>query len=189
MKLLLHICCAPCTIYPLQTLRNQGLQITGYFYNPNIHPFQEYGKRLETLKGYAGMCELEIYYDDRYDLEFFLNQTRPWGPERCRVCYEIRLEATARQAKTQGLDGFTTTLLYSRFQKHDWIKDVGCQIAERFGIPFHYQDFRPGWQEGIEKSKEFGLYRQPYCGCIFSEHERFAGKNLPGRKGRRVRID
>jgi epoxyqueuosine reductase len=176
MNILLHICCAPCTIYPLQTLRNEGFQVHGYFYNPNIHPFREYEKRRETLKEYAGICKLRIYYDDQYDLRFFLNQTQPWGPDRCRVCYAIRLEATAQQAKTQGFAAFSTTLLYSRYQKHDWIKEVGINTAERFEIPFHYQDFRPGWQEGIHKSRELGLYRQPYCGCIFSEQERFAWK-------------
>ena len=79
MKILLHICCAPCTIYPLQTLRNQGFQITGYFYNPNIHPFREYQKRKDTLKEYAGICKLEIFYEEKYDLELFLNRTRPLG--------------------------------------------------------------------------------------------------------------
>ena len=176
MKLLLHICCAPCTIYPLQTLRNQGFQITGYFYNPNIHPFREYETRKDTLKEYARTGKLEIFYDDQYDLEFFLNQTRPWGPERCRICYDLRLEATARQAKAQGFDAFSTTLLYSRYQKHDWIKEVGRKTEERLEIPFYYQDFRPGWFEGVQKSKELGLYRQPYCGCIFSEKERFTKK-------------
>ena len=176
MKLLLHICCAPCTIYPLQTLQNQGFQVNGYFYNPNIHPFREYKKRKDTLKEYTGICKLEILYDEQYDLEFFLTQTRPWSQDRCRVCYEIRLEATARQAKAEGFEVFSTTLLYSRYQKHDWIKEVGTTIGERFDLPFLYQDFRPGWQEGVQKSKELGLYRQPYCGCIFSEKERFAKK-------------
>ena len=173
MRLLLHICCAPCTIYPLQTLRDQGIEVHGYFYNPNIHPFREYQKRKNTLQDYSGICNLEMFYENRYDLELFLNQTRPWGPERCRACYEIRLQATARRAKTQGFEVFSTTLLYSRYQKHDWIREVGTRIGAHFEIPFHYQDFRPGWQEGIQKSGELGLYRQPYCGCIFSEKERY----------------
>jgi len=180
MKLLLHICCAPCTIFPLQTLRNQGIQISGYFYNPNIHPFREYEKRKNTLQEYARICGLEVVYDDQYDLDLFLNRTRPWGSERCRICYEVRLEAAAAQAKAQGFDAFSTTLLYSRYQKHDWIREVGLQIGERFEIPFHYQDFRPGWNEGVQKSKELGLYRQPYCGCIFSEKERFSPQTPPG---------
>ncbi len=176
MKLLLHICCAPCAIYPLQILRDQKIEVSGHFYNPNIHPFREHQKRKDTLREYSGICNLEIFYEDPYDLELFLNRTRPWGPERCRACYEIRLEATARRAKAQGFEAFTTTLLYSRYQKHDWIREAGTRIGERFEIPFHYQDFRPGWSEGVQKSRELGLYRQPYCGCIFSEKERFAKK-------------
>ncbi|MBI4766372.1 MAG: epoxyqueuosine reductase QueH [Deltaproteobacteria bacterium] len=176
MRLLLHICCAPCTIYPLQTLRNEGFQVSGYFYNPNIHPFREYQKRKDTLRDYSEIGKLEIFYEDQCDLELFLDRTRPWGPERCRSCYEIRLEATARRARTQGFEAFSTTLLYSRYQKHDWIREVGTRIGECLAIPFYYQDFRPGWFEGVQKSKELGLYRQPYCGCIFSEKERFMKK-------------
>ena len=173
MNLLLHICCAPCTIYPLQTLRNQGIHVKGYFYNPNIHPYLEYEKRKETLKTYAGISQFDLIIDDRYDLELFLNHTRPWGPERCRACYEIRLEATARKAKAEGFEAFSTTLLYSRYQKHDWVREVGTRLGDRLAISFHYQDFRSGWYEGAQKSKELGLYRQPYCGCVFSEKERF----------------
>ncbi len=174
MNLLLHICCAPCTIYPLQMLRNQQMEVTGYFYNPNIHPFRENERRKDTLKEFARLSHLDVVYNDRNDLEFFLNRTHPWGAERCRACYAIRLEATAREAKDRYFDAFTSTLLYSRFQKHDWIREVGLEMGERFQIPFIYQDFRPGWNEGVRRSKELGLYRQPYCGCIFSERERFA---------------
>ncbi|MEW6187157.1 MAG: epoxyqueuosine reductase QueH [Thermodesulfobacteriota bacterium] len=176
MKILLHVCCGPCTIFPLQTLRNQGIQVSGYFYNPNIHPFREYQKRRETLKDYAKLSDLPIIFDERFDLELFLDQTRPWGEERCRSCYEIRLEAAALRAKDQGCDAFTSTLLYSRYQKHDWIKEVGERIGKQQGLPFFYQDFRSGWQEGVDKSREIGLYRQPYCGCIFSEKERYYKK-------------
>jgi len=177
LKLLLHICCAPCTIFPLQTLQNMDMEVSGYFYNPNIHPFREYEKRENTLKEYAHISGLEIIYNDQYDLEFFLSRTQPWGSDRCRICYRIRLEATAKEAKARKLDAFSTTMLYSRYQKHDWIKEVGLEMEERYQIPFYYQDFRPGWNEGVQKSKELGLYRQPYCGCIFSEKERFAPKS------------
>jgi predicted adenine nucleotide alpha hydrolase (AANH) superfamily ATPase len=152
------------------------MEVSGYFYNPNIHPYREFQRRKETLKEYAGMSGLTVFFDDRYDLEPFLNQTRPWGAERCRSCYEIRLEAAAGVAKAEGFDAFSSTLLYSRYQKHDWIKEVGEMVGERLAVPFFYQDFRPGWQEGVNKSKELGLYRQPYCGCIFSEKERYTSK-------------
>ena len=174
MDLLLHICCAPCTIFPLKVLKNSGAQITGFFYNPNIHPFREFQKRKDSLRGYAESQGLEIIFSEHYDLEYFLEKTAPWDGERCRVCYRIRLEETAREARSRGLEAFTTTLLYSRYQKHDWIKDAGLEMAERHRVKFYYQDFRPGWQEGVEQSKALGLYRQPYCGCIFSEKERFA---------------
>jgi len=174
MKLLLHICCAPCTLYPLEQLRSQAIQVTGYFFNPNIHPYREYEKRRKTLREYIRLAGLDVLFDDRYDLEGFLNDTRPWGPERCRVCYRIRLEATAEAAKAQGFEAFSTTLLYSRYQKHDWIKDIGEEVSRKHGFPFFYQDFRPGWSQGVRKSKELGLYRQPYCGCLFSERDRFA---------------
>ncbi len=179
MRILLHLCCGPCTIYPLQILRDQQMEIQGYFYNPNIHPYREYQKRQQTLKEYARISALEVIFAPHYDLDLFLEKTRPWGPERCRVCYRLRLESTAREAKAKKMNAFSTTLLYSRYQKHDWIKEVGFEIAERYQIPFLYQDFRPGWNEGVQKSKQLGLYRQPYCGCIFSEKERFAPQPLP----------
>jgi predicted adenine nucleotide alpha hydrolase (AANH) superfamily ATPase len=122
------------------------------------------------------MSNLEVTFSDQYDLEDFLDQTRPWGPERCRTCYRLRLTATAREGKARHFDAFSTTLLYSRFQKHDWIKGAGIEIAQTHQIPFLYQDFRPGWNEGVKQSKSLGLYRQSYCGCIFSEKERFAGR-------------
>lgn len=179
MKILLHICCAPCTVFPLESLQNEGFQLTGYFYNPNIHPYREYQKRNQTVKEYARLCRLEVLDSDRYELELFLEKTKPWGLDRCRVCYRLRLEAAARVAKEKKMEAFSTTLLYSRYQKHDWIKEVGFEIEERFQIPFLYRDFRPGWNEGVQKSKELGLYRQSYCGCIFSEKERYGVDHWP----------
>ena len=173
MKLLLHTCCAPCAIYPLKVLREQNHQVTGYFYNPNIQPYREFAKRKATLEEYAQMADLEVLFNPSYDLEEFLSQTRPWGPDRCRVCYRIRLTAAAQEAREQSFEAFTTTLLYSRFQKHDWIRDVGEEVGRRYEIPFYYLDFRAGWNEGVTESKALGLYRQPYCGCVFSEKERF----------------
>jgi predicted adenine nucleotide alpha hydrolase (AANH) superfamily ATPase len=174
MKLLLHTCCGPCTIYPLKTLREQEHQVTGYFYNPNIHPYREFARRKTTLEEYAQKAELKVHFNPSYDLVEFLSQTRPWGPDRCRTCYRIRLTAAAREAQAQSFEAFTTTLLYSRYQKHDWIREAGEEASGQTGVPFYYQDFRSGWFEGIQESKALGLYRQPYCGCLFSEKERFA---------------
>ncbi|MBI5583750.1 MAG: epoxyqueuosine reductase QueH [Deltaproteobacteria bacterium] len=173
MRILLHTCCAPCTIVPFKILRQAGHQVTGYFYNPNIHPFREFEKRQTTLREYARSVGLEIRFAEGYDLEVFLVRTRPWGPERCRACYRLRLEAAAREALGRSCEAFSTTLLYSRYQKHDWIRETGEEISRRTGMPFFYVDFRVGWQEGVDESRALGLYRQPYCGCIFSERERY----------------
>ncbi len=173
MKLLLHICCAPCTIYPLQVLRKEGTSVQGLFFNPNIHPFREYRKRLDTVQEYSFREGLEISVAEDYPIEDFLQKTAFMGKDRCRYCYEVRLRYTAAQARKRLFDAFTTTLLYSRYQKHDLIRATGEAIAREFEIPFHYSDFRVGWEEGVRISREMGLYRQNYCGCIFSEKERF----------------
>lgn len=173
MKILLHICCAPCTIYPLEILRKEAGQVKGVFFNPNIHPYLEYKKRLDTVHEYAARESLEIAVAEGYPIEDFLRKTSTMGKDRCRYCYEVRLRYTAEQARKGLFDAFTTTLLYSRFQKHDMIRTTGEHIAREFEIPFFYNDFRTGWEEGVRQSKEMGLYRQKYCGCIYSEKERF----------------
>ena len=178
MRILLHICCAPCAIYPLKELRSQGMEVTGFFFNHNIHPYQEYLRRLETVREYAGKVDLTMLYQDEYRLEDFLEAVADNPAERCLYCYASRLEATARAAAEKGFTAFTSSLLYSRYQKHDTIRELGEQIGIRYGVTFHYDDYRRGWQEGIRISKEVGLYRQQYCGCIYSEKERYAPKPL-----------
>jgi len=173
MRLLLHICCAPCTVYPYKKLKSEGHKIYGLFYNPNIHPYLEYKKRLDTLKIYAGIEQLEFSCSNDYPMEMFLRQVAFKETDRCRYCYRDRLVKAAQIAKMENLDGFTTTLLYSKFQKHENIKDIGESVANEQNIMFYYQDFRKGWTEGVRISKEMGMYRQPYCGCIYSEKERY----------------
>jgi predicted adenine nucleotide alpha hydrolase (AANH) superfamily ATPase len=174
MKLLLHICCAPCTIYPLKVLRAQGMEVHGFFYNPNIHPYQEFRRRLTAVQEYAPAVALPLQVDGGYDLEKFLRLVVFREEDRCRHCYTLRLQAAALAAKQAHCDAFSATLLYSRFQKHDLIRELGEQIGQEAGVPFYYADFRPGWQEGIDESRRLGLYRQNYCGCIYSEKERFS---------------
>jgi predicted adenine nucleotide alpha hydrolase (AANH) superfamily ATPase len=161
MKLLLHICCAPCLIFPLNVLRQDGHDLTGCFYNPNIHPYLEYKKRLDTLKGYAILETLPVLYDETYPMEAFLQKVVP--------------DEVAKMAKYNHYGGFTTTLLYSKYQKHELIKAAGEKAAAEYGVPFLYDDFRSGWSEGVKTSRRLGLYRQPYCGCIYSEKERYYG--------------
>lgn len=180
MRILLHICCAPCTIYPLRVLRDEGGDVSGAFINPNIHPYQEYRRRIETLEVYAGHAEFPVIQEEAYPMEEFIRQVAFREGERCRYCYTLRLSQTAQIARREGFDAFTTTLLYSRFQKHDLVRSVAERVAVRQGIPFLYRDFREGWSEGVRISKEIGMYRQSYCGCIYSEKERFC---RPSRRG------
>jgi len=173
MKILLHVCCANCAIYPFQHLTGKGEKVVGFFFNPNIHPYQEYEKRLNTVREYSGKAGLEVIYRDEYRLEEFLKNVAERPEERCSYCYSHRLEAAAREAKAEHFDAFSTTLLYSIYQKHDLIRETGERLAEKMGVPFFYEDFRPGWKRGVDVSKALGLYRQQYCGCIYSEKERF----------------
>jgi len=173
LKILLHICCAPCSIIPLQTIRDAGHDVTGFFYNHNIHPFQEYSRRLDAVREYAAVTGLEMHIRDEYAVEEFLMNVAAEPEKRCRYCYLSRLELTARTAAGLGFDAFSSSLLYSRYQRHEEIRSIGETVAETYGVRFHYDDFRRGWQEGIRVSKELGLYRQQYCGCIYSEKERY----------------
>ncbi|MDO9566609.1 MAG: epoxyqueuosine reductase QueH [Candidatus Desulfaltia sp.] len=173
MKILLHICCAPCAIYPVKILREQNMDLMGFFYKHNIHPYQECVKRQETLQSYAESIDLRVVYQEGYDLEGFVQNVVFRESERCSYCYHDRLRSTALVAKRGKFDYFTSTLLYSKFQKHDMIKSIGESIGKKVGIPFYYKDFRIGWEQGIEESKRLGMYRQQYCGCIYSEKERY----------------
>ena len=145
----------------------------GFFYKHNIHPYTECLKRQETLQTYADQIGLRIIYQDGYDLEGFIQNVVYREADRCRYCYHARLRSTALLAKRSKFDCFTTTLLYSKFQNHDLVRSTGEAVGKSVGVEFLYQDFRAGWKEGVETSKELGMYRQQYCGCIYSEKERF----------------
>ncbi len=173
MKILLHICCAPCSIYPVRILRDEGMDIMGFFYRHNIHPYTECLKREEALKDYADKISLKVIYQKGYELERFIQSVVFRESDRCRFCYHDRLYAAAKVAKKGKFDGFTSTLLYSKFQKHDLIRATGESIAKKEGLKFIYRDFRKGWKEGIEESKRLKMYRQQYCGCIYSEKDRY----------------
>jgi predicted adenine nucleotide alpha hydrolase (AANH) superfamily ATPase len=173
MKVLLHTCCGPCTIYPLGLLRTEGAEVTGYFYRHNIHPYRECLRRQETLQDFAQQERLPLIVTPGYDLEGFLRQAAFRESQRCLFCYHDRLQATAQQALQGGFEAFTSTLLYSRHQQHDLIRTTAEAIARETGVAFLYRDFRPGWQAGITASKSLGMYRQPYCGCIYSEKDRY----------------
>lgn len=172
MKTLLHICCGSCAIYPLRVLREQDYDVTGYYFNPNIHPYQEYRRRADSLGAYSKEASIPVIWGD-YSLERYFRAIAHREEDRCRICYTIRIEEVARRAKALGFGGFTTTLLYSKYQKHQIIREVGELIGQQENIPFVYRDFREGWQEGINMSRKMGMYRQGYCGCLYSEKDRY----------------
>ncbi|SLM28239.1 conserved hypothetical protein [Desulfamplus magnetovallimortis] len=176
MKLLLHICCAPCAVYPMKVLEQEDIDMMGFFYRHNIHPLTECLKREDTLREYSQQKGFRVIYQKAYELERFLQSVAFREQNRCRFCYHDRLYAAAKIAKKGKFDAFSSTLLYSRFQNHDLICETGKAIAKEEGIPFFYRDFRKGWKEGIEESKAMNMYRQQYCGCIYSEKDRFSGR-------------
>ena len=173
MKVLLHICCAPCAVYPVEALTGAGHSVRGFFFNPNIQPYQEFERRAQALETYAEKVKLPVIWDRTYDLEGFFRAVVFREAERCRFCYFQRLLAAARVARAGKFQAFTTTLLYSKYQDHELVREVARQAEREVGIPFHYEDFRVGWEQGRVRTRELGLYRQQYCGCIFSERDRF----------------
>lgn len=173
MKLLLHICCAPCSIYPVQKLRDDHVEVMGFFYRNNIHPYTECLRRQEALSTYADQIGLKLIISKAYDIESFLQNVAFRESNRCNYCYHDRLMTTARLAKKSKFDAYSTTLLYSKFQNHEAIQSIGESVGKQMGIPFVYHDFRTGWKQGVQTSKQMKIYRQQYCGCIFSEKERY----------------
>ena len=160
MNLLLHMCCGPCSCYPVKKLRQEGIEPVGYFFNPNIHPYKEWDMRLKTAREFAAKVDMKMYDDDNYRLRDFLR--RALAAEavengRCRMCYTWRLEETARFAAEQGFDAFTSTLFYSIYQQHELMKETAEHFAKLYGVEFYYEDFRPGWQEGIDIRPRNGL--------------------------------
>lgn len=173
MDILLHICCAPCSLYSWQALEAKGHNIEGFFYNPNIHPYREFEKRKEALRSLAEWEDRSIFIDERYLLNDYLRQVVNREEMRCELCYAMRLEETARQAKEKGIEGFSTTLLISPYQQHELLRETGGRIAEEYGLKFVYEDMRPGFRESMGLAREKGLYMQGYCGCIYSERDRY----------------
>ena len=161
MKILLHTCCAPCSIYCIEELKKEKMQIDLFWYNPNIYPESEYQKRKQTLEQYSKTIGINMIVGVAAHGDPFLKLGN------CENCYKTRLEQTAKYAKENGYDGFSTTLLISPYQKHELIKSIGNELGK-----FIYRDFRPGFRIGQAKAKELELYRQKYCGCSFSKENK-----------------
>ncbi|MEN8263052.1 MAG: epoxyqueuosine reductase QueH [Nitrospirota bacterium] len=221
MKILLHICCSNCALYPLKIFRSGGHDFTGFWFNPNIHPLEEYSARLESLKKISNDWRIDMHYIEEFKPKDYFkalnlpldylschsefisesldairhmskeilkqvqdnnhrtvisnsnqNERVPPAPDRCRLCYRLRLEKTAEQAQNEGFDAFSTTLLISPYQDFEELAKTGNDLAEKYNVHFHLEDFRPYFRDAMNLSRELGLYRQNYCGCIFSREER-----------------
>ena len=177
MKLLLHTCCAPCSVYCIDSLRNEGIEPTVYWFNPNIHPYMEYKARRDCLKEYTKSINVKAIFEENYGLKDFCKNVINSLDTRCQdYCYPVRLEQTAKYAKENGFDTISTSLLVSPYQKHEILANIAEQIAKKYDLQFLYRDFRVGFREGQAKARELGLYMQKYCGCIFSEEDRYQKK-------------
>ena len=178
MKLLLHTCCAPCSVYCIDELRNEGIEPTVYWYNPNIHPYMEYKARRDCLKEYTRSINIEAIFQEEYGLDEFCKEAVKDLKNRCtNYCYPIRIEQTCKYAKEHGYDTVSTTLLYSIYQNHEFIKSCMEEKCNKYGLSFLYRDFRVGFWEGHQKAHDLGLYMQKYCGCVFSEEIRYYNPN------------
>lgn len=176
MEVLLHTCCAPCSVKCIDVLQSENITPVLFWYNPNIHPYTEYKNRKNALIDYAKNKNLEVRLKDEYGLREFVKGIYPEFDKRCGYCYTSRLEETAKYARDNGYTAFSTTLLISPYQKHELICKVAQEMAEKHGVEFIYRDFRPYFREGQKVAREAGIYMQKYCGCIFSEEERYLKK-------------
>jgi len=173
MKILVHVCCAPCAVYPFRVLQSRFDTVIGLWYNPNIHPYTEYCKRLEAVRQWSEVEGVRLIYEDDYDLRGFLRQVAFREERRCFLCYHMRLQKAAVFARKGKFDYFTSTLILSPHQKQRELEDVARSLEQEYGVA-PYLERPPGvWAKTRELSQEMGLYRQQYCGCVYSEMERF----------------
>ena len=178
-KILLHMCCAPCATAVLEHLRADGYEVTGYFYNPSIHPWKEFKRRLDAVKEWAPAVDLPVIYNEEYPLEENIKMLLD-SENRCLSCFTDRMKRTAELASEMGIELFTSTLSVSPYQNHRLLIEAGESAAESLDVQYLYRDFRDSYRRSIELSRGAGLYRQPYCGCVFSERDRYLKVKSPG---------
>ncbi|MCL2800174.1 MAG: epoxyqueuosine reductase QueH [Treponema sp.] len=172
MKLLLHCCCAPCSISSVIALRGNGIEPHLFWYNQNIHPINEYESRRDCFLNFAKEEKLETSVIDEYSMEYFTEAVCGKPESRCFLCYRIRLEKTAAFAKENNFGAFTTTLLISPYQDHDAIVQISRECSAKYGVGFYYMDFRRFFKESQASARARGFYMQKYCGCTNSYEEK-----------------
>jgi predicted adenine nucleotide alpha hydrolase (AANH) superfamily ATPase len=172
--LLVHVCCAHCAAYTINYWREHGHDVSGFWYNPNIHPYTEHEQRLNAMKALSEKLEFPLIISDGYEIIDYFQRVVGHEDERCRYCFQMRLSRTADIAGKQNFNAFTTTLLISPHQKHGLIREIGASITEETDIEFLYTDLRKRYSESRHITKPLDLHRQQYCGCVYSEWERYA---------------
>lgn len=167
-EILLHICCGPCSLYCIDDLKNNfSGEITGYYANPNIHPYEEFMRRKGSTTAACKAKNISLITEECYNIQ----KWKAWESsraERCEMCYTVRAEMTAKKAAVLGFEFFTSTLFVSPYQNHDLMKEIFTEAGKKYKVKFLYRDFRDGFREGQQQARELGLYRQKYCGCIKS---------------------
>ena len=172
-SVLMHTCCAPCSLSCIDPLRAEGIEPVAFWYNPNIHPWKEYEARRDCLLTYAPTIEMQVIVDEDYGLRTFVEHVASDIDHRCTYCYQHRLEVTALYAAEHGYEAFTSTLLASLYQDLEAIRAAAEKYARQYGVEFLYRDFRPNFRAGNQRARELGFYMQKYCGCVFSEQDRY----------------
>ncbi|HEY96992.1 MAG TPA: epoxyqueuosine reductase QueH [Dehalococcoidia bacterium] len=179
-KTLLHVCCAHCTAYTVEHWRQQGYDVSTFWYNPNIHPHSEHQNRLESMERLAEKMNLPLIIAEGYDMPEYFRRVAGKEEQRCQICFELRLGKTAETARENGFDAFTTTLLISPHQQHEILLKTGKKISGDQKIEFLYADLRKRYSDSRHITKPMDLYRQQYCGCVYSEWERYAERDTTG---------
>jgi len=176
-SVLVHCCCAHCAAYIVDYWRQQGYEVSALWYNPNIHPYLEHQHRLESMGSLAQEANLPLIIIESYDVIDYFRQVAGHESQRCQYCFRLRLLKTAEIAHQRGFNAFTTSLLISPHQKHDLLREIGNEISEEKGIDFLYADLRKRYSDSRHMTKGLNLYRQQYCGCVYSEWERYAKRD------------
>jgi predicted adenine nucleotide alpha hydrolase (AANH) superfamily ATPase len=177
-SVLIHCCCAHCTAYTVKYWQAQGYDTIAFWHNPNIHPYMEHQNRLEAMQTLAANMNFNLIITEGYNFIEYFRRVVGHESERCAICFDIRLVKTAEKATELGIANFTSTLLISHQQKHDLLKEIGEKLTRNSGVNFLYADLRKRYSDSRHITKPMDLYRQQYCGCVYSEWERYANRTI-----------
>ncbi len=177
-SVLVHSCCSHCAAYTIDHWRQQGYEVSALWYNPNIHPYTEHQQRLAAMKSLAQEIDLPLIVTEGYDMISYFREVVGHESQRCQYCFRLRLSKTAEMAHQAGFSAFTTTLLISPHQKHDLLQKIGSRLAKEKGVDFLYADLRKRYSDSRRMTKGLNLYRQQYCGCVYSEWERLTNQTI-----------